>query len=199
MKNSVFFMGKMIVFIIISCVFCSCVDTGLILLNEMDKNYDVYEAVPIPGIDTSMTTCETAGIEFGFNVIYNEGDIQQYSSPDPRLKYRFTVLAPTEPTVKLNSFSFTDAHGDTIPSVLYYRTKNRVVNIIDTLPIVFTAEMVKELEMVTLTIWAECSQSSKSIKKLLYVNYDIEVGDKQYIKKCQYKKKRYWDIRPKLW
>ena len=74
-----------------------------------------------------------------------------------------------------------------------------MVNIIDTLPIVFTAEMVKELEMVTLTIWAECSQSSKSIKKLLYVNYDIEVGDKQYIKKCQYKKKRYWDIRPKIW
>ena len=192
-------MCKMIVFIIISCVFCSCVDTGLILLNEMDKNYDVYEAVPIPGIDTSMTTCETAGVEFGFNVIYNEGDIQQYSSPDPRLKYHFKVLAPTEPTVKLNSFSFTDANGDTIPSVLYYRTQNRVVNIIDTLPIVFTAEMVKELEMVTLTICAECSQSSKSIKKLLYVNYDIEVGDTHYVKSIKYTKKLAWDMRPKIW
>lgn len=151
-------MGKMIIFIIISCVFYSCVDTGLILLNEMDKNYDVYEAVPIPGIDTSMTTCKTAGVEFGFNVIYNEGDIQQYSTPDPRMKYYLQVLAPTEPTVKLNSFSFTDAHGDTIPSGLYYRTKNRMVNIIDTLPVVFTAEMVKRQGMATLTIWAECSQ-----------------------------------------
>lgn len=198
MKTSIFFMYKMIIFIIISCVFYSCVDTGLILLNEMDKNYDVYEAVPIPGIDTSMTTCKTAGVEFGFNVIYNEGDIQQYSTPDPRMKYYLQVLAPTEPTVKLNSFSFTDAHGDTIPSVLYYRTKNRMVNIIDTLPVVFTAEIVKRQGMATLTIWAECSQSYKSIK-VINVNYDIEVGDKQYIKKCQYKKKRYWDIRPKLW
>lgn len=197
MKNSVFFMGKMIVFIIISCVFCSCVDTGLILLNEMDKNYDVYEAVPIPGIDTSMTTCETAGVEFGINVIYNEEDIQQYSSPDPRLKYYFEVLAPTKPTVKLNSFSFTGANGDTIPSILYYRTQNRMVNIIDTLPVIFTDEMVKKLDMSPLIIWAECSQSYKSIK-IVNVNYNIEVGDKQYIKKCQYKKKRYWDIRPKF-
>lgn len=198
MKTSIFFMYKMIFFFIISCVLCSCVSTGLGLVNKMHDTYDVYEAVPIPGIDTSMTTRKTASVGFGINFLYNEEDIQQYSSPDPRLKYYFEVLAPTEPTVKLNSFSFTDANGDTIPSVLYYRTQNRVVNIIDTLPVVFTAEMVKEQEMATLTIWAECSQSYKSIK-VINVNYDIEVGDKQYIKKCRYKKKRYWDIRPKLW
>ena len=69
------------------------------------------------------------------------------------------------------------------------------MNIIDTLPIVFTAEMVKELEMVTLTIWAECSQSSK----LLYVNYDIEVGDTHYVKSIKYTKKLVWDMRPKIW
>lgn len=198
MKTSIFFMYKMIFFFIISCVLCSCVSTELGLVNKMHDTYDVYEAVPIPGIDTSGTTRKTATVKFGINFLYNEEDIQQYSSPDPRMKYYLQVLAPTEPTVKLNSFSFTDAHGDTIPSVLYYRTKNRMVNIIDTLPVVFTAEMVKEQEMATLTIWAECSQSYKSIK-VINVNYDIEVGDKQYIKKCRYKKKRYWDIRPKLW
>ena len=198
MKTSIFFMYKMIIFIIISCVLCSCVTTGLELVNGKNDTYDVCEAVPIHGIDTSKTTRKTASVEFGINFLYNEEDIQQYSSPDPRMKYYLQVLAPTEPTVKLNSFSFTDAHGDTIPSVLYYRTKNRMVNIIDTLPVVFTAEMVKEQEMATLTIWAECSQSYKSIK-VINVNYDIEVGDKQYIKKCRYKKKRYWDIRPKLW
>ena len=192
------FIFKLFFFLILSCFLCSCVSIGLDLYNENNDIYDVNEVVPIPGIDTSMTARKIAYVEFGFNVFYNEEDIQRYGSTYPRLKYFLQVLAPTVPTVKLNSFSFTDANGDTIPSVLYYRTQNRVVNIIDTLPIVFTDDMVKKLEMVTLTIWAECSQSGKSIKRKLYVNYDIEVGDKHYIKNIKYTKKLVWDIRPKI-
>ena len=76
-------MGKMIVFIIISCVFCSCVDTGLILLNEMDKNYDVYEAVPIPGIDT----CDYGVI---IRVQYTDSNVYYF-----RIKRSFEIFLQT--------------------------------------------------------------------------------------------------------
>ena len=188
-------MKQLIVFIILSCVSSSCIVVGFALANENDSLDDVYEAVPIPGIDTSLTVREKAVVEFGFTANYD--NILQYSSHEPRLKYRFEVIARIDPTVKLNSFSFTDAKGDTIPSVLYYRTQNRVV-IIDTLPIVFTAEILKEKGMYSPTIFAECSKSEKSINRL-YVNYDIEVGDTHYVKSIKYTKKLAWDMRPKFW
>lgn len=190
------FMKKLIVFIILSCVSSSCIVVGFALANENGSLDDVYEAVPIPGIDTSLSVRKKALVEFGFKS-YNEENILQYNSPEPRLKYCFNVLARTNPTVKLNSFSFTDAKGDTIPSVLYYRTQNRVV-IIDTLPIVFTAEIIKEKGIYGPRIFAECSKSEKSINKL-YVNYDIEVGDTHYVKSIKYTKKLAWDMRPKIW
>ena len=190
-------MKQLIVFIILSCVSSSCIVVGFALANENDSLDDVYEAVPIPGIDTSLTVREKAVVEFGFTANYD--NILQYSSHEPRLKYRFEVIARIDPTVKLNSFSFTDAKGDTIPFVLYYRSKNgKVVNIIDTLPIVFTAEILKEKGMYSPTIFAECSKSEKSINRL-YVNYDIEVGDTHYVKSIKYTKKLAWDMRPKFW
>ena len=190
------FMKQFIIFIILSWVLCSCVTVGFALNNEDGSSTDVCEAVPIPGIDTSLTARKTALAEFGFTANYD--DRLHYSSPEPRLKYCFKVIARIEPTVKLNSFSFTDAKGDTIPSVLYCRTKNRGVYIIDTLPIVLTDEIVKEKGMYGPTIIAECSHSCKSIKKL-YVNYDIEVGDTHYVKSIKYKRKWFLDIRPQIW
>ena len=145
----------------------------------------------------------------------NEDDIQKYNSSRPRLKYYFSIPTPVLPTVKINSFSFTDKKGDTIPSILYYRTvgelleivevggnswekRDRVVNIIDSLPVIFTDSIKKEKKMAGgFTVFAECSQSYASIKTI-YINYDIEVGDKRFVKHIKYKKKWYIDMRPKF-
>lgn len=188
---------KSLVYIILSCILNSCVWVGFALENK-NQGPDVREAVPIPNSETTDTAFKTATVEFSFNYIYNEKDILQYDSPEPRLKYFFNIIAPVEPTVKLNSFSFTNARGDTIPSILYYRTKHRKVNIIDSLPIMFTADLVTELKMSTLTIWAECSKSEKEVN-ILFVNYDIMVGDKHYVKSIKYKKKLVGEIRPQIW
>ena len=204
-------MDKNVVFIVLlSCVLSSCVDTGFLLYNEDGKFYDVYEGITVPILDTVVKV----GLDFAINGMYNEEDIQKYSSSRPRLKYYFSIPTPILPTVKLNSFSFTDKKGDTIPSILYYRTvgevleivevagnswekRDRVVNIIDSLPVIFTDSIKKEKKINGFVIFAECSQSYASIKTV-YINYDIEVGDKRFVKQCKYTKKRYWDWRPKF-
>jgi len=162
------------------------VDTGRVLENEKGTSYDVYSYFAVP---------DTVRVQFGLS---NDEDIQKYSSSRKRLKYRFCIPCPVLPTVKLNSFSFTrEKDGDTIPCVLYYRTKGRVVNIIDSLPVIFTDSIEKGKKMVVFEIFAECSQSYAATKTV-YINYDIEVGSECFVKQIKYTKKRYWDWRPKF-
>ena len=195
--NNRFFIKQTITFVILSSFLYSCVHVGFALENEEESLYDVAEVVLIPYMDTVKTMHKTAIVKFGFNGIYNEENIQQYESPDPRKKYLFSIIGHVTPTVKLNSFSYTDTKGNIIPSILYYKTRNGGVNIIDSFPIVFTNEMVKEKEIIGLSIFAECNQSQKSLKTVI-VNYDIEVGSIHYLKSIKYEKKLVWEIRPKL-
>ena len=189
-----FVMNKNIVFIVISaCVLSSCVSTGFLLRNEENKSYDIYEWVPVFLFDSTRTVHMVFGLS-------SDEDIQKYSSSRSRLKYSFSISRPL-PIVKLNFFSFTNEKGDTIPCILYYKTvinDKVLVNIIDSLPIIFTDSIMKERKMaIGFNIFAECSQSYASIKTV-YINYDIEVGGERFIKQCKYEKKRYWDWRPEF-
>ena len=138
-------------------VLSSCVDTGFILYNEEGKNYDVYEGITLSkdmfedtvfyhkDKKTYVPISGRVGVDFGID-IYEE-NIQKYNGSDSlhqRLKYHFSIPTPVLPTVKLNSFSFINKNGDTIPHFLYYRTEGRVVNIIDSLPVIFTDGIKKE-------------------------------------------------------
>lgn len=203
------------------------VDTGFLLYNEEGKFYDVSEVIHnIPKAmfevtefyhiekKTYVPISGDVSVDFA---IGNDEDIQKYSSDslNSRLKYRFIIPTPVLPTIKLNSFSYTDKNGNIIPSILYYKTEGEVlgiikvgdisweetdiiINIIDSLPVIFTNRIKKDMENMTFEIFAECSQSYVSIDTV-YINYDIEVGNKRFIKQCKYSKKQYWDRRPKFW
>ena len=190
----------------------SCVDTGLSLDNENGTSHDVCDFFVISILDTMANV----RIDFAINGMYNEEDIQKYSSSHSRLKYYFSVT-PHLPIIKLNSFSFTSEKGDTIPSVLYYKTRDTnnkivtdiivndsflvvdgtIINIIDSFPAIFTNDIKNEMKG-GFRIFAECSKSYREIKTI-NINYDIEVGNEHFIKQCKYEKKRYWDWRPKIW
>lgn len=180
-------------------ILSSCmVNLGRRVVNAKGSFYDIYEYITVPVPDT----VSSISVNFGLNPGgMGDDDIQQYSSDSllPRLKYQFSIPCPVLPTVKLNSFSFTrKKDNDTIPFVLYYRTDGREVHVIDSLPVVFTNEIKKNLKIVPFEIFAECEQSYASTKKV-YIHYDIEVGDKRYVINSKYKKEWYTDWRPKIW
>ena len=188
-----FVMKKIIVFIVLPCILLSC-SIGRTLENEKRTSVDIGKCITVPIFDTVTKVY----LEFAINGYYNEEDIQKYaSSKSSRLKYYFSISRPL-PIVKLNSFSFTNEKGDIIPCILYYRTMGRVVNIIDSLPVIFTDSIIKERKMIGFQIWAECSQSYASIKTV-YINYDIEVGSERFIKQCKYEKKWFFEIRGVSW
>jgi hypothetical protein len=184
-------------------------DVGIILENEEGNISDVYEFATMPKsmfADTEFyhiekkTYVPISGdvfLNFGMLSGVNEEDIQTYSNDDPRLKYHFLVATPVLPTIKLNSFSFTNKKGETIPSILYYRTDGRVVHIIDNFPAIFTNDIKKDMRHRSFIIFAECSQSYAATKTI-YINYDIEVGNKRFIRKAKYREKWYIDWRPTM-
>lgn len=190
-------MKKLIILAIISSVlFSSCITGGFDLFNERRTLYDVSGFVPF----STVAGTDTADVEFG---VETGNDIQQYDTDTQyvRFKYYFKVLyyigSPIIPTVKLNSFSYTDAQGDTIPSILYYYGGPEwELHIIDSLPVIFTEEMLKQQEY-GFKIYAECNQSYKSTREI-YVNYDIKVCDSSYVKHVKYERKLYLDMRPTI-
>ena len=105
----------------------------------------------------------------------------------------YRVSSPIMPDVKINSFSFTDKKGDTIPTVLYVKLLNKRKILIDTLLNSLTDEVKNETKYDCIHIIAESEQSCYNTK-LFYVNYDIEVGNKRYLKQIKYKRKWFFDI-----
>ncbi len=189
-------MNRVVIYILLSCALSSCqVDISKGLINEEGDFYDVWEYITVPNSEFKVS------LKFGLNADLSfDDDIQTYTSDSlySRLKYRFGIFTSDLPTIKLNSFSFTNKNGDTIPSILYYRTVDNDVHIIDSLPVTFTNDIKEHMRHKSFQVYAEGSQSYVSTK-MVYVNYDIEVGDKYYVKHVKYKGQRFWDWRPKLW
>jgi len=193
-------MLKILLFLlcILLSIFCiSCVSIGRDLVNEEGTYTDVYGYFNVP---------ERVRITFEVpDYLYNVENIQNYDS-DPlqkRFKYSFCIPTPVLPVVKLNSFSFTDEKGNIIPCILYYKSDDKtdgsvIINIIGNLPAVFTNDIKKEFNVRSFEIFAECSQSFRQTETI-YVNYDIEVGDTRFVKQIRYRKKFFFDWRPKLW
>ena len=191
-------MKKIVSFIFLCGVLSSCLDTGLMLVNEEGSSlFDVNEYITIPVTVADTVVEKRVRVSFGLTAGGNgDNDIQKYpDSQYSRLKYRFAVLTPVIPTVRINSFSYTRENDkDTIPCILYYRNKKDEAVIIEKFPAVFTNEIKSDMLSEMFIIFAECSQSYYKTKQI-YVNYDIEVGDKRYAKQIHYITKRYWDSR----
>ncbi len=218
-------MKKIVVFILVCMVASSCIGIGRVLVNA-DKDFvDVSEKVEVPVSqlpvnyfysykDEKETISDPYRVRVEFGVTSKNVDILTYDSKHPRFNYYFEFPCPILPTIKFNSFSFTDKNGDTIPCVLYYKTDDtlhmirkriidslyvetyrQVINIIDSFPIVFTNDIKYNA---VFGIYAECSKSERELKEIV-VNYDVEVGSKRYIKHVTYKKKTFFDFRPKIW
>ena len=193
-------MMRKITFAILCSVLTSCmVDVSNWLANEDGNDYDVNEFFTVPVIMSDSIVEKHLWTTFGLNGSTNDRiDVLKYpDSLGGRVKYQFAIGGFT--TIELNSFSFTrQKDGDTIPSTLYYRnyiTDSRVI--IDSLPVIFTKD-VKEITLGgTFAIYAECSQAYY-VTEQVYVNYDIEVGNRRYVKQVKYSKKRNWDWRPKI-
>jgi hypothetical protein len=122
------------------------------------------------------------------------------SKSSPRtLRYNFhisssyRVSSPIMPDVKINSFSFIDEKGDTIPTILYVQLLNKRKILIDTLLKSLTDEVKNETKYDCISIMVESDQSCYNTK-LFYVNYDIEVGNKRYLKHIKYRRKWFFDI-----
>ncbi len=208
-------MERIVIYIIASCLLSSCkVEVGKMLVNEKGTFSDVDEYIIVP--DSMFAVKEFYHIEkktyvsidgevrvvFGLNAGgRNDNDIQTYNGSDslyPRIKYHFIIPTPVLPTVKLNAFSFTDKKGNAIPCILYYRTVDNEVRIIDSLPVVFINEDAENMLFTMFRVYAECCQSYASTKTI-YINYDIEVGNKHFVRQIKYRRKNYVDWRPKFW
>ena len=168
---------EFIALIILFSISSRIAGVGKELINEEALSYDISDYFTVP---------DSTFIKFGLSNVEN---IKQYNSDKsrPRLKYSFCITCPVSLKIKLNSLSITnEKDGESIPYILYYKTniKDKDVHIIDNLPVIFTNEIEKDIPF---EIIVESSQSY-NVTKTVYINYDIEIGNKHFIKQIRYNK-----------
>jgi len=135
-------------------------------------------------------------ISFSSRLTVTDGVKVYESEPlNPRLAYEFKFLAPKVPKITINSFSFTRKNGEVIPSVLFLKSDTGIV-MIDSLP----ASFIKDSLLVTrggLVIFAECSESYHETKEV-NINFDLLIDTIRIDTSFFYRRKFYFDMRPKL-
>lgn len=178
-------------FIIVFCLIClsSCVLYHDVIPVKPNRSGDIYmvykdeQSVPLFSSGIMNYLCD------------NEKDISKV-----KLSYIFeahNISLYDNPVVELNSFSFTDKKGNTIPCNFYYIIDDFVPRYyvldslyfkIDTLPFNFD---INKHQTGKFTILVEAEQLYHKTKEI-YVNFDIAVNNERIIKK---KNKYKW----KLW
>ncbi len=182
-------MKKLISIVLISIILNGCmVDIICDLTNNNGGIYDFYDnsgkRFPIffiSGIEA---------VEPSKAFIKNGSD-----SMHPRLAYKMAFINPTLPIITINSFSFKRLNGEEIPSIMYYKTDTGYV-FIRKFPYTFNPADTSILPY-GLKVIAECSESFKQTKAVS-INFDIKIDTVRIDTSIIYKRKLYFDWRPKF-
>ncbi len=181
--NFSMFMKKrnLFLFCLIGVLCNSCITSDLRNVNT-DMEWDFKEILTVP---------DSVSLQFGRD--YNGGKMSYKFSIDPDKDSLFTGI------IKLNSFSITLEKGGTpisYQTVQYMYYGDTILNDyriekINTLPFMWHMKDKKEPYF---TIYIEYNISERKIKQM-FVNYDIEIGNKRIVRtEIEYKKKWFIDL-----
>ena len=195
----------------------SCCDTGYHLVNDQKCYHDITCS------NSDKSNCLATGISS-----FAKNRYTYKKNPDEeRFIYEITVSQNERSAVKLNTFKLTNLDNTPIIAKYYVETYIRAptnklplgvsyqerleayikdslstkiderIWELDNLPVLLRDS--GEGKAHCIRIKAETNEPYSKIKGLK-VHYDFEVGENRYISNnIEYKRRRYWDCRPKIW
>ena len=216
-KNFPHIVRKTLCFAIFIFLLASCCDTGYHLVNDKKCYHDITCST------SDKNNCIATAISF---VAKNRYTYEEKPN-ERRFIYEITISHNERNAVKLNAFeltnldntpiiakyyveTYTKAATNTLPSGISYQehleaykrdplsTKiDKLTWELDSFPVLLRDS--GEGKAHCIRIKAETNEPYSKIKGLK-VRYDFEVGENRYISNnIEYKRRRYWDCRPKIW
>ena len=195
-------------YLVITCMFACFLMTSCIVLTGWDyfvtgktKNYQVIKCSPnsfmsLSNIESDIKLSDSMKVYFTHETL-SDVDSFMYNN----FEYHFLLTGDTIPFIRINSLKLLDRKGAILPTYLYYQysysvKRDKLIAIeqipFDIPPPPGTNGRSKAISIVLHSV------RPNSSTPFLKVIWDISIGDQQIADTIEYRFKKYYDIRPKI-
>ena len=193
-------------YLVVICMFASFFMTSCIVQTGWDyfvkgktNDYQVIKCSPnsflsLSNIESDIKLSDSMKVYFEHKTL-SDVDSFMYNN----FEYHFLLTGNTIPFIRINSLKLLDRKGTILPTYLYYQysysVKRGELIAIEQIPFDIPPSTNEHSRAISLVLHSVRPNSSTPYLKVIW---DISIGDQQIADSIEYRFKKYYDIRPKI-
>lgn len=193
-------------YLVIICMFACFFMTSCMIQTGWDyfvqgkiNNYQVIKCSPnsslsLSNIESDKKLSDSMKIYFVHKTL-SDVDSFMYNN----FEYHFLLTGDTIPSIRINSLKLLDRKGAILPTYLYYQysysVKRGKLIAIEQIPFDIPPSTNEHSRAISLVLHSVRPDSSTPFLKVIW---DISIGDQQIADTIEYRFKKYYDMRPKI-
>lgn len=163
------------------------------------NNYQVIKCSPnsslsLSNIESDNKLSDSMKVYFSYQTL-SDVDSIMYNN----FEYHFQLTGNTIPFIRINSLKLLDRKGAILPTYLYYQysysVKRGKLIAIEQIPFDIPPSTNEHSRAISLVLHSVRPNSSTPYLKVIW---DISIGDQQIADTIEYRFKKYYDMRPKI-
>ncbi len=193
-------------YLVVICMFACFFMTSCMIQTGWDyfvqgkiNNYQVIKCSPnslfsLSNIESNIKLSDSMKVYFEHKTL-SDVDSFMYNN----FEYHFLLTGNTIPFIRINSLKLLDRKGTILPTYLYYQysysVKRGELIAIEQIPFDIPPSTNEHSRAISLVLHSVRPNSSTPYLKVIW---DISIGDQQIADSIEYRFKKYYDIRPKI-
>ena len=193
-------------YLVVICMFACFFMTSCMIQTGWDyfvkgkiNNYQVIKCSPnsslsLSNIESDNKLSDSMKVYFSYQTL-SDVDSIMYNN----FEYHFLLTGNTIPFIRINSLKLLDRKGTILPTYLYYQysysVKRGELIAIEQIPFDIPPSTNEHSRAISLVLHSVRPNSSTPYLKVIW---DISIGDQQIADSIEYRFKKYYDIRPKI-
>jgi len=193
-------------YLVVICMFACFFMTSCMIQTGWDyfvqgkiNNYQVIKCSPnsslsLSNIESDNKLSDSMKVYFVHKTL-SDVDSFMYNN----FEYHFLLTGNTIPFIRINSLKLLDRKGTILPTYLYYQysysVKRGELIAIEQIPFDIPPSTNEHSRAISLVLHSVRPNSSTPYLKVIW---DISIGDQQIADSIEYRFKKYYDIRPKI-
>ena len=193
-------------YLVVICMFACFFMTSCMIQTGWDyfvqgkiNNYQVIKCSPNSSLSLSNIESDNK-LSDSMKVYFNHQTLSDVDSfMYNNFEYHFLLTGNTIPFIRINSLKLLDRKGTILPTYLYYQysysVKRGELIAIEQIPFDIPPSTNEHSRAISLVLHSVRPNSSTPYLKVIW---DISIGDQQIADSIEYRFKKYYDIRPKI-
>ena len=193
-------------YLVVICMFACFFMTSCMIQTGWDyfvkgkiNNYQVIKCSPnsslsLSNIESDNKLSDSMKVYFSYQTL-SDVDSIMYNN----FEYHFLLTGNTIPFIRINSLKLLDRKGTILPTYLYYQysysVKRGELIAIEQIPFDIPPSTNEHSRAISLVLHSVRPNSSTPYLKVIW---DISIGDQQIADSIEYRFKKYYDMRPKI-